>query len=67
MVRAVVGSLVDLGKEKYNLTHFKSIIESKNRSKAGLSVPAQGLFLTEVKYPTHYFENQEILFNNAQL
>ena len=37
MVRAVVGSLLDLGKEKYDLTHFKSIIESKNRKKAGLS------------------------------
>ena len=59
MVRALVGSLVDLGKQKYDLAHFKNIIESKNRSKAGLSVPAQGLFLTEVNYPLYYFENQE--------
>ena len=62
MVRAVVGSLVDLGKEKYDLSHFKTIIESKSRSKAGLSVPAKGLFLTEVLYPKNYFEQQETFF-----
>ena len=62
MVRAVVGSLVDLGKGKYDINHFKSIIESKNRSKAGVSVPAQGLFLTQVNYPINYFESQEKLF-----
>jgi tRNA pseudouridine38-40 synthase len=62
MVRAVVGSLIDLGKEKNDLAHFKSIIESKNRSKAGVSVPAQGLFLTQVNYPINYFESQEKLF-----
>lgn len=66
MVRAVVGSLIDLGKEKNDLNHFKSIIESKNRSKAGVSVPAQGLFLTQVNYPIHYFETQEKLFNTLQ-
>jgi tRNA pseudouridine38-40 synthase len=63
MVRALVGSLVDVGKSKYDLNHFKTIIESKNRSKAGLSVPAQGLFLTQVTYPENYFETQEKLFN----
>jgi len=62
MVRAIVGSMVDLGKNKYDLNHFKNIIESKNRSKAGLSVPAQGLFLTQVKYPENYFEKQAKLF-----
>lgn len=62
MVRAMVGSMVDLGKNKYDLNHFKNIIESKNRSKAGLSVPAQGLFLTQVKYPENYFETQAKLF-----
>jgi tRNA pseudouridine38-40 synthase len=67
MVRAVVGSLVDLGKQKYDLAEFKSIIESKNRSKAGLSVPAQGLFLTEVNYPKNYFEEQAKLFKTTPL
>lgn len=63
MVRAIVGSLIDLGKEKYDVVYFKNIIESKNRSKAGISVPAQGLILTKVNYPKHYFEDQEKLFN----
>lgn len=67
MVRAVVGSLVDLGKSKYDLNHFKAIIESKNRSKAGVSVPAQGLFLTQVNYPANYFEDQQKLFNISLL
>lgn len=65
MVRAIVGSMVDLGKHKYNLQHFKHIIESKNRSKAGLSVPAQGLFLTQVAYPENYFDLQAKLFHQT--
>jgi tRNA pseudouridine38-40 synthase len=64
MVRAIVGSLIDVGKEKNDLAHFKSIIESKNRSKAGVSVPAQGLFLTQVAYPELYFEAQKTFFKN---
>lgn len=50
MVRAIVGTLVELGKEKITIENFKTIIESKNRSNAGLSVPAKGLFLYKVKY-----------------
>jgi len=50
MVRAIVGTLVDVGLGKITVADFKNIIESKNRSKAGLSVPAKGLFLTDVKY-----------------
>jgi len=50
MVRAIVGTLVDVGLGKTSIEDFKKIIESKNRSEAGLSVPAKGLFLTEVKY-----------------
>jgi len=50
MVRAIVGTLVEVGLRKTSLEDFKSIIESKNRSNAGLSVPAKGLFLTEVTY-----------------
>lgn len=51
MVRAIVGTLIDVGREKISIQDFKTIIESKNRSNAGLSVPAKGLYLTEVKYP----------------
>ncbi|MCD4663990.1 MAG: tRNA pseudouridine(38-40) synthase TruA [Bacteroidales bacterium] len=57
MVRAIVGTLIDLGKEKISLNDFRQIIENKNRSNAGYSVPARGLFLTEVKYPDAIFLN----------
>lgn len=51
MVRSIVGTLVNIGLHKINLDDFKSIIESKNREKAGFSVPAHGLYLTKIKYP----------------
>ena len=50
MVRAIVGTLVDVGLEKISIQEFRQIIESKNRGNAGLSVPAKGLFLTQIKY-----------------
>ncbi len=51
MVRAIVGTLVRIGKEEINLKDFKEIIDSKNRSNAGQSVPACGLYLVKVEYP----------------
>ncbi|WP_443944354.1 tRNA pseudouridine(38-40) synthase TruA [Pedobacter sp. AW1-32] len=51
MVRAIVGTLVQIGKAEIDLNDLKDIIESKNRSKAGQSVPACGLFLVKVAYP----------------
>jgi tRNA pseudouridine38-40 synthase len=50
MVRAIVGTLLDIGLHKKSVEDFKAIIESKNRSNAGVSVPAKGLFLTKVEY-----------------
>ena len=50
MVRAIVGTLLEVGQGKKSVEDFRKVIESKKRSEAGLSVPAQGLFLTEVKY-----------------
>jgi len=50
MVRAIVGTLLLVGKKEMGPEKVKDIIESKNRSMAGMSVPACGLFLTEVKY-----------------
>ncbi len=50
MVRAIVGTLIDVGLERIDKENFRKIIESKNRSNAGLSVPAKGLFLTNIKY-----------------
>jgi tRNA pseudouridine38-40 synthase len=51
MVRAIVGTLLDVGKEKIDLNEFKEIIKGKNRSDAGYSVPACGLFLEKIEYP----------------
>jgi tRNA pseudouridine38-40 synthase len=51
MVRAIVGTLLDVGFEKTSLSEFQEIIKSKDRSKAGTSAPAKGLFLTKVIYP----------------
>jgi tRNA pseudouridine38-40 synthase len=50
MVRAIVGTLVDVGKHKISKQDFRTIILSKDRANAGLSVPAKGLFLTEITY-----------------
>jgi tRNA pseudouridine38-40 synthase len=50
MVRSIVGTLVNIGIHKITLDDFNSIIESKNRDKAGFSVPAHGLYLTEIDY-----------------
>jgi tRNA pseudouridine38-40 synthase len=50
MVRAIVGTLVEVGKGKISAAEFQQIIESKDRKKAGPTAPAHGLFLKEVKY-----------------
>jgi len=50
MVRAIVGTLINVGLHKITLSEFNSIIENKNRNEAGFSVPAQGLFLTKIDY-----------------
>ena len=51
MVRAIVGTLLDVGTGNKTIEEFKLIIESKNRSKAGASAKAKGLFLTKIEYP----------------
>lgn len=53
MVRAIVGTMVELGKGQITLNDFKQIIETKDRKAAGFSCPASGLFLAEVQYPEH--------------
>ena len=50
MVRSIVGTLVNVGLGKISKADFQAIIESKDRKKAGFSVPACGLYLTEIKY-----------------
>jgi tRNA pseudouridine38-40 synthase len=55
MVRAIVGTMILLGRHKITMANLVQIIESKNRSNAGDSVPAHGLFLEHVNYPDHIF------------
>ncbi len=50
MVRAVVGTLLEVGRNKIDLNKFREIIEGKNRSLAGQSVKACGLYLTDIEY-----------------
>lgn len=51
MVRAIVGTLLDVGTGKMEIFEIEKIIKSRDRSSAGTSVPAQGLYLTQVEYP----------------
>jgi tRNA pseudouridine38-40 synthase len=55
MVRALVGTILEVGIGKIDLTQFRKIIEQKDRGAAGLSVPAHGLFLTDIEYPEAVF------------
>jgi len=55
MVRAIVGTLLDVGFGKTTLDGFEDILNSKNRRKAGASAPAHGLYLKRVVYPERIF------------
>ena len=54
MVRAIVGTLLDIGQEKLHAKEIEHIMQSHNRSEAGSSVPAHGLYLTQVEYPSAF-------------
>jgi len=51
MVRAIVGTLLEVGRGKLSIDEFKNIIEMKDRGLAGTSAPAAGLFLVDIEYP----------------
>ncbi len=55
MVRAIVGSMVDIGTGKIPPGEIEKIIRAKNRSTAGVSAPAEGLFLERIEYDTGIF------------
>ncbi len=59
MVRAIVGTLIEVGLGKLSMADFENVIISKNRNEAGAAVEAKGLFLTEVNYPKSYFAENE--------
>lgn len=59
MVRAIVGTLLDTGSGKISLKEFQEILKSRDRKKAGMNVPPEGLFLVKVKYPkTIYLDGE---------
>ncbi|MGJ8666745.1 MAG: tRNA pseudouridine(38-40) synthase TruA [Patiriisocius sp.] len=55
MVRAIVGTLLDVGFGKTNVEDLQEIIASKDRRRAGTSAPANGLYLTKIEYPEAVF------------
>jgi len=59
MVRAIVGTLLDVGRGKMTVEQFCNIIEQKDRSAAGTSVPAKALFLEKITYPDHIWLHKD--------
>jgi len=55
MVRAIVGTLLDVGTGKITIQDFEKIIQSKDRKRAGMNVPPEGLYLKSVMYPKSVF------------
>ncbi len=51
MVRAIVGTLMEVGRGKMSIEQLRNVIEAKDRCRAGDSVPGNALFLVDVKYP----------------
>ena len=52
MVRAVVGTLIDVGRHRLTLDDFRRVVEGKRRSDAGESMTANALFLVNIEYPS---------------
>jgi tRNA pseudouridine38-40 synthase len=59
MVRAIVGTLIEVGRGKLSLHGFSAVIEAKDRGRAGMSVPGHALFLTDISYPGDLFTINE--------
>lgn len=58
MVRAIVGTMLDIGVGKMRVEELHDIIKSKDRSNAGASAPAHGLYLTKIEYPNTIYLNE---------
>ncbi len=56
MVRAIVGTLLDVGRDVLTIEQFREIIEKKDRCSAGMSVPGHALFLADITYPDNLFD-----------
>ena len=55
MVRAIVGTMVEIGFGKMNPEEFEEVLLAQDRCRAGTSAPAKGLFLTDIEYPDEIF------------
>ena len=55
MVRAIVGTLVEVGRGKLTIEGFQRIIQQKDRCSAGMSMPAHALFLEDIGYPSEIY------------
>ena len=55
MVRAIVGTMLLVGRGKISLEEFEQIIKNKDRNQAGVSVPGKALFLFKVEYPKELY------------
>ena len=64
MVRAIVGTMIEIGLEKYPPDELRNIILKKDRAVAGMSVPPQGLYLAKIEYPEEIIKYQYL--QNAQ-
>lgn len=56
MVRALVGTMLDIGTDKITISDFEKILKYRDRKKAGRAVPAYGLYLKSVTYPDHIYQ-----------
>ena len=57
MVRAIVGTMIEIGEGKLTLEEFTNIIEGQDRTLARYSIPADGLFLSDIQYPNSLLNN----------
>jgi tRNA pseudouridine38-40 synthase len=67
MVRAIVGTLLDVGTGKITQKEFVSILRSKDRKMAGANVPSHGLYLQQVKYPQSIFLGRKIPYKTTSV
>ena len=56
MVRAIVGTLLEVGRGKLTVDGFRQVIEAKDRGRAGTSAPGHALYLVDVTYPEELFQ-----------
>lgn len=66
MVRAIVGTILDVGRNKISIDKFIEIIETKDRSAASTSSPAHGLYLIDVEYPEKIFLENCLIKNETR-